>query len=104
MDVFKTDHKLRLCFGNGLRKDVWGPFVERFKVKEIGEFYGATEGNIVFFNYWSKPEPIGAIGKGGFLNRWLLGWTVVKFDVQNEEPIRDKHGRCIECKGKKKKK
>jgi hypothetical protein len=37
-------------------------FVERFNVKEIGEFYGATEGNIAFWNYWGRGEPHGAIG------------------------------------------
>ncbi len=37
-------------------------FVERFGIQQIGEFYGATEGNIVFFNFWSPREPSGAIG------------------------------------------
>jgi acyl-CoA synthetase (AMP-forming)/AMP-acid ligase II len=94
---YDTKHSLRLAFGNGLRKDVWEEFVKRFKVKEIGEFYGATEGNVVFFNYWGHGEPYGAIGKGGFLNRLILGWTIVKFDVVHEEPVRDKYGRCIPC-------
>ena len=40
-------------------------FVERFALREIGEFYGATEGNLAFFNYWSRPEPPGAIGMCG---------------------------------------
>lgn len=56
-------HKLRIAFGNGLRKDIWKDFVERFNIREIGEFYGATEGNIVFFNFWGRGEPYGAIGK-----------------------------------------
>lgn len=38
-------HKVRLIFGNGLRPQIWKPFVERFCVKQVGEFYGATEGN-----------------------------------------------------------
>jgi hypothetical protein len=38
-------------------------------------------------------------GKGGFLNRLILGWTIVKFDVVHEEPVRDKYGRCIPCEG-----
>ena len=40
-----TSHKVRLMYGNGLRPQIWKPFVERFQVKQIGEFYGATEGN-----------------------------------------------------------
>ena len=45
-------------FGNGLRPQIWTPFVERFKVKQIGEFYGATEGNsnlgMFFFFFFIK--------------------------------------------------
>lgn len=40
-----TSHKVRLMYGNGLRPQIWKPFIERFQVKQIGEFYGATEGN-----------------------------------------------------------
>jgi len=32
-------------FGNGLRPQIWSQFVKRFNIKDIGEFYGATEGN-----------------------------------------------------------
>lgn len=38
-------------------------------------------------------------GKGGFLNRMAMGWTLVKFDDIKEEPARDANGRCIPCKG-----
>lgn len=38
-------HHVRLMVGNGLRPQIWKQFVRRFGVKEIGEFYGATEGN-----------------------------------------------------------
>lgn len=40
-----TQHKIRLMYGNGLRPQIWKRFVDRFRVKQIGEFYGATEGN-----------------------------------------------------------
>ena len=46
-----TSHKIRLLFGNGLRPQIWEPFVKRFQVKQIGEFYGATEGNSNLGNY-----------------------------------------------------
>lgn len=39
----ERDHKLELGFGNGLRGEVWGPFVERFGVGEMREFYGSIE-------------------------------------------------------------
>ena len=38
-------------FGNGLKAQIWEKFVERFQIKQIGEFYGATEGNSNLGNY-----------------------------------------------------
>ncbi|XP_026687034.1 long-chain fatty acid transport protein 4-like [Diaphorina citri] len=37
-------HNVRLMFGNGLRPQIWSEFVDRFRIAQIGEFYGATEG------------------------------------------------------------
>lgn len=45
---------------------------------------------------WSAHHPP---GKGGFFNRLILGWTIVKFDPIKEEPVKDKYGRLIPCKG-----
>lgn len=42
---YDTRHKVRLMYGNGLRPQIWESFVKRFGVKQIGELYGATEGN-----------------------------------------------------------
>ena len=41
----ETQHRLRLCCGNGLRADVWEPFQQRFHIPQILEFYAATEGS-----------------------------------------------------------
>ena len=38
-------HRVRLVFGNGLRPHIWDEFKTRFNIAQIGEFYGATEGN-----------------------------------------------------------
>lgn len=38
-------HKVRMMFGNGLRPEIWADFVRRFNIKQVGEFYGSTEGN-----------------------------------------------------------
>lgn len=40
-----TAHKIRLMYGNGLRPQIWEAFKNRFNIEQIGEFYGATEGN-----------------------------------------------------------
>ncbi|KPJ11958.1 Long-chain fatty acid transport protein 4 [Papilio machaon] len=38
-------HKVRTVYGNGMRPTVWTDFVNRFNIKRVVEFYGATEGN-----------------------------------------------------------
>uniref|UniRef100_A0A8D9EG90 Very long-chain fatty acid transport protein n=1 Tax=Cacopsylla melanoneura TaxID=428564 RepID=A0A8D9EG90_9HEMI len=40
-----TKHSVKTMIGNGLRPQVWEPFVKRFGIERICEFYGATEGN-----------------------------------------------------------
>ncbi len=88
----ETQHKLQAGFGNGLRGEVWQPFVQRFQVPSMREFYGSTEGNVVFINL------DGTIGAVGQMPKWIekkMGVTFVKFDVVEEKPIRDANGFCI---------
>jgi fatty-acyl-CoA synthase len=87
-------HRIRLCFGNGLRPDIFEAFRDRFGLAHIIEFYAATEGNVTLFNFDSKP---GAVGR---LPKWMERSFVVKvvrFDIETEQPVRDAAGRCIEC-------
>lgn len=44
-DDKQINENIRTMFGNGLRPQIWNSFANRFHVKEIYEFYGATEGN-----------------------------------------------------------
>jgi len=39
------EHKIRLMYGAGLRPQIWEQFVKRFKISNISEIYGSTEGN-----------------------------------------------------------
>ncbi|PIC00911.1 long-chain-acyl-CoA synthetase [Caulobacter sp. X] len=87
-------HKIRLIFGNGLRPDVWDEMLDRFKVGEVLEFYGATEGNVSLFNFDGKRGAIGRVP--GYL-RGKFNIRVVKFDVETETPVRGPDGCCIEC-------
>jgi fatty-acyl-CoA synthase len=87
-------HNIRLICGNGLRPDIWHAFSERFGIKRIREFYGATEGNIALFNFDSRAGAIGRIPKWAE-KRFVV--KVVRFDVENEKPMRDAQGRCIPC-------
>lgn len=41
----ERQHQVRVMFGNGLKPQIWKEFQNRFGVAQMGEFYGATEGN-----------------------------------------------------------
>ncbi|KAM6202197.1 long-chain fatty acid transport protein 2 isoform 1-T1 [Rhynchocyon petersi] len=86
------DHKVRMAIGNGLRGDVWKEFVRRFGDIHIYEFYAATEGNIGFVNYTQK---IGAVGRVNYLQKKVVSYDLIKYDVEKDEPVRDGNGYCI---------
>ncbi|KOX73053.1 Long-chain fatty acid transport protein 1 [Melipona quadrifasciata] len=90
-----TTHKVRLMFGNGLRPQIWKPFVERFDVKQIGEFYGATEGNSNLVNIDNK---IGAVGFVPLCAGSLYPVALLRVDEETGEPMRGPDGLCIRCK------
>lgn len=93
----EKQHKLRVAIGNGLRPEIWNEFQRRFHIPEIGEFYGATEGNAATFNHCVNYEGQGAIGRAGTLFLKAKPMNIVKFDVENEVPIRNSQGFCMEC-------
>ncbi|XP_025246264.1 very long-chain acyl-CoA synthetase isoform X2 [Theropithecus gelada] len=86
------DHKVRLALGNGLRGDVWRQFVKRFGDICIYEFYAATEGNIGFMNYTRK---VGAVGRVNYLQKKIITYDLIKYDVEKDEPVRGGNGYCI---------
>jgi fatty-acyl-CoA synthase len=90
----ETSHRLRLACGNGLRPDIWDEFKTRFRIPLILEFYAATEGNVLLFNFEGKS---GAIGRLPWFLAWRFPVELVKFDVEAEQPIRDANGHCIVC-------
>ncbi|XP_019935901.2 long-chain fatty acid transport protein 2 [Paralichthys olivaceus] len=88
------DHKVRLAIGNGIRADIWREFLSRFGNIEVQEFYASTEGNVGFVNYAGK---IGAIGRVNFFHRKLFPYTLIKYDTERDEPVRDSNGLCVEA-------
>ena len=90
----ETQHRLRLCCGNGLRADTWEQFVERFKIPQIIEFYAATENNFSLFNCDGRP---GAIGKIPSFLAHRFNIALVRMDVDGREPLRDANGLCLRC-------
>ncbi|XP_014478383.1 PREDICTED: long-chain fatty acid transport protein 4 [Dinoponera quadriceps] len=92
---YDNAHKIRLMFGNGLRPQIWESFVKRFGVKQIGEFYGATEGNSNLVNI---DNTVGAVG---FVPRYasmLYPVALLRVDDETGEPLRGPDGFCIPCK------
>ncbi|WP_372784396.1 long-chain-acyl-CoA synthetase [Phenylobacterium sp.] len=90
----ETRHKIRLAFGNGLRPDIWAVMKERFRIPDILEFYGSTEGNVSMFNFDGRE---GAIGRAPKWLRNRFNIRLVQFDLETEEPIRGANGLCIEA-------
>lgn len=87
-------HKVKVAFGNGLRPQIWSEFTERFGVKKVLEFYGATEGNSNLVNLDSKE---GAIGFQSRIFSTIYPLTLVRCDEITGEILRDGDGRCIPC-------
>ena len=90
----ETEHRIRLCCGNGLRANVWNEFKTRFRIPQILEFYAATEGNISLFNAEGKP---GAIGRVPSFLAHRFPAELVKVDTETGHPLRDKRGFYIRC-------
>lgn len=88
-------HTLQAAIGNGLRPEVWGPFKARFKIPEIIEFYGATEGNVSLFNFDGREGAVGRIPR--FMKR-ALHMRLIAIDLETEQPVRGPDGLCIECR------
>ncbi|KAK7791656.1 hypothetical protein R5R35_005068 [Gryllus longicercus] len=90
-----TAHRVRLLLGNGMRPQIWATFVQRFKVPQIRELYGATEGNT---NIVNVDETVGAVG---FLPRCLpaavLPMALVRVDDASGLPLRGADGFCQRC-------
>jgi len=88
---YVENHTLKKMFGLGLRKDIWGEFKSRFKIEQIHEFYGATDGAGGFYNMEQRPGMIGKASTPGT-------HAIVKIDQDTEEFLKDENGSYIQCK------
>ncbi|NXV37924.1 S27A1 protein, partial [Rissa tridactyla] len=91
----ETQHCVRLAVGNGLRPTIWEDFTKRFGVKQIGEFYGATECNCSIANLDGK---VGACGFNSRILPNVYPIRLVKVNEDTMELIRDSRGLCIPCR------
>ncbi len=85
-------HRLRYAIGNGLRPDIWEAFRDRFRIPQIVEFYGATEGNIAMVNLDDK---VGSVGK--MPPALVAEGRIVRYDVVADSHPRDAEGHCTLC-------
>lgn len=83
------DHNVRIIVGNGIRPAIWKEFKQRFNIPKVMEFYASSEGNVAFSNLLNFDETCGVSP---------LPYAIVKYDRDNEEPLRDKKGRMIKVK------
>lgn len=90
----EQQHQLRLMYGNGLRPQIWTQFVSRFGIPQIGEIYGATEGNSNLINITSR---IGAIGFVPIFGINVYPVQVLRCDELTGEPLRNAKGHCMRC-------
>lgn len=87
-------HRVRLAMGNGLRPALWEEFAQRFGVRQIGEFYGATECNCSIANMDGK---VGACGFNSRILPRVYPIRLVRVDEDSLQPLRDAHGLCVPC-------
>ncbi|MBL1076103.1 long-chain-acyl-CoA synthetase [Nocardia sp. 2] len=82
----RTDrqHRIRLAVGNGLRPELWDEFRERFGIKRIVEFYGASEGNVAFINAFTVDKTAGFTP---------LPFAIVEYDDATGKALRGSDGK-----------
>jgi citronellyl-CoA synthetase len=80
-----ADNPIVKIVGNGLRLDMWLDFKKRFGIKEIREFYGATEDFVPnFANIHNLDKTCGVC---------LTSYAIVRYDMEKDEPFRNERGR-----------
>ena len=91
----ESQHHIKFAIGNGLREKIWPDFQNRFNIKHIVEFYGATEGNCNAINYCDR------VGSVGFTSRIIpqaYPIFLIKVDETTGQPLRDEStGLCLVC-------
>lgn len=86
-------HPVRLMVGNGMRPQLWQQFVDRFKIEQVTEVYGSSEGNANIVNVDNR---VGAVGfVPSILPKSLHPVAVIRINSETCEPIRGQDGLCI---------
>lgn len=78
--------QIRAVMGNGLRPKLWKRFKKRFAISEVYEFYGASESDKVFSNFFNVDETVGMCF-GSFF--------IAQFDSSTGDVKRGTDGRVL---------
>ena len=88
----EVTHRLQRIIGNGLRPDIWTAFQERFKIPQILEFYGSTEGNIFTINQDNTPGSVGKV-----LLKSSDNTAIVEYDTETDTHPKGDDGFLKQC-------
>lgn len=83
------DNKVHAIVGNGLRPGIWKDFKQRFGIDRVVELYASSEGNVGFTNVFNFDNTVGFSP---------VTYAIVKYDKENDAPVRDKNGFMIKVK------
>ena len=81
------NHQIKKIVGNGLRPEIWNDFKKRFNIGKVYELFGAAEAPLIFTNILNVDRTVGIC---------LTKYAIVKYDVDDEQPVLDKNGFMIE--------
>lgn len=74
-------HNVKVMFGNGMRPDVWGRFVDRFGIRTVAEFFNSTEGVFGLINVCRGPFRATSVGHHGAIQRHRLRNTFIPVEI-----------------------
>lgn len=89
-----SQHRVRIMVGNGMRPAIWQQIVDRFKIPQINEIYGATESNANIINVDNTLGAVGFLPK--LVPTSLHPIALVRSDDQGNL-VRGPDGYCIRC-------
>ncbi|XP_028968982.1 long-chain fatty acid transport protein 4 [Galendromus occidentalis] len=97
--VTDNQHSIRLMFGNGLRPQLWMDFKNRFRIENLRELYGSTEGNANIINIDGTVGSVGFVPTicrvSPFLASFIYNLNIIKIDPESGTPERNKRGLCV---------
>jgi len=77
------DNPVKKVVGVGLRPEIYRAFKKRFGISRVVEFYGSSEGTVIYMNLFNVDCTMGIC---------VVPHAVVQYDVERDEPARDEEG------------